>query len=497
MKANTEKETIRTMQEIIDEVKNTYLDGNVFIAVNYKSDSYVDLINVANGEARFFTCHVRKQGSGKRNKANKIVRLRVANKMLIMEDTSIKEIAEEEMRKHTFVSVMPDSLVHTKCVPVFHSALKSKVRFEYFFNITTSGVEVFKGEEEVADVETAAPVPAEEPAEVETATPAPAETVPSEEDTVIEWLLNSHSKTENPITKGLIERMMNMSSYINKDMLKELDEFDWAYTYAQEICQDYNKTRKDADILTAAAENIDRFILTLSVISTDLKAQAEKAEISAKNCKKSLENISENQVRFHYNGIDCKLSIIEEENNEKKKAEQKVSEIMANLSDVERDLLMKSLGLKPEVEIIEDHVEVPELETAATIDGNKFVIIMNDGNTRSIEKTWSEIAHHLRQVALKKETVNVSICEYVASEMKKGMSRKDLGECLGSKHYAAKILDYCSQLGLYKIDQNLSPRKWSSPEAAAKGAKTRSTLSKIRQKAIDEDLARHAAERRR
>ena len=40
MKANTEKETIRTMQEIIDEVKNTYLDGNVFIAVNYKGDLF-------------------------------------------------------------------------------------------------------------------------------------------------------------------------------------------------------------------------------------------------------------------------------------------------------------------------------------------------------------------------------------------------------------------------------------------------------------------------
>lgn len=492
MKANTEKETIRTMQEIIDEVKNTYLDGNVFIAVNYKSDSYVDLINVSNGEARFFTCHVRKQGSGKRNKANKVVRLRVANKMLIMEDTSIKEIAEEEMRKHIFVSVMPDSLVHTKCVPVFHSALKSKVRFEYFFNITTSGVEVFKGEEE-ADIE-AVPAPAqvEEPTPEETPAPAPAET--SEEDTVIEWLFNSHSKTENPITKGLIERMMNMSSYINKDLLKELDEFDWAYTYAQEICQDYIQSDKNVKNALAAADNIDRFILALSAISADLKAQAEKAEISAKNCKKSLENISENQVKYHYNGIDCKLTIIEQENDEKKKAEQKVSEIMANLSDVERDLLMKSLGLKPEVEIIEDPVDVP-LETAATIEGNKFVIIMNDGNTRSIEKNWSEIAHHLRQVALKKETVNVSICEYVASEMKKGMSRKELGECLGSKHYAAKILDYCSQLGLYKIDQNLNPKRYS-PEAAAKGAKTRSTLSKLRQKAIDEDLAKHAAERR-
>ena len=492
MKAKMD-ETIRTMQEIIDEVKETYLDGNIFIAVNYKSDSYVDLINVANGEARFFACHVRKQGSGKRNKANKVVRLRVANKMLIMEDTSIKEIAEEEMRKHTFVSVMPDSLVHTKCVPVFHSALKSKVRFEYFFNITTSGVEVFKGEEEAAEVEAVAP--AEESADVEEAAPAPVETVPSEEDTVIEWLFNSHSKTENPITKGLIERMMTYSSYINKDMLKELDEFDWAYTYAQEICQDYIQADKNAKNTLAAAENIDRFILALSAISADLKAQAEKEEISAKNCKKSLENISENQVRLHYNGIDCKLHIIEEENDEKKKAEQKVNDIMANLSDIEKDLLMKSLGLKPEVEIIEDPIEVPELETAATIEGNKFVIIMNDGNTRSIEKNWSEIAHHLRQVALKKETVNVSICEYVASEMKKGMSRKDLGECLGSKHYAAKILDYCSQLGLYKIDQNLNPKRYS-PEAAAKGAKTRSTLSKLRKKAIDEDLAKHAAERR-
>ena len=78
--------------------------------------------------------------------------------------------------------------------------------------------------------------------------------------------------------------------------------------------------------------------------------------------------------------------------------------------------------------------------------------------------------------------------------MKKGMSRKELGEHLGSSHYATKILDYCSQLGLYKIDKNLNPKKMSA-EAAAKAGKTRSTLSKIRKKAIDEDLAKHAANR--
>lgn len=492
MKKTNNTKTTQTMPEMIREIEKAGVNGSLFFVTTHKFTNFVNLITITNGEMKFFVCQCTKPGTRKRNKGDKVARF---NDALIC-DSMIREVTKEDMLKHVFIGIVPQAMVISKCIPVFgHSALvKSRTKFDIVFNFTANKNVAVAEIEEMTAEEPAAP--AEEPAAPAEEPTAPAEepaAPKTEEDWMIDWMVDLDTKSTNPFTKGFLNRMMDVSSSIDKSLIEEVDKFDCSYRHAQEICQSLMESIKTVQNTTTAAENIDKFIFILAAMSAELKSQAEKEEITVHNLKRSLENVTENRVRYFYNGIDCRLSIIEEENNEQKKAVAKVNDIMANLSDIEKDLLMKSLGLKPEVEIVEDPVPVPEL-TSATIDGNKFVIIMNDGNTRSIEKTWSEIAHHLRQVALKKETVNVSVCEYVASEMAKGMSRKELGECLGSNHYATKVLDYCSQLGLYKIDKNLNPRK-ISPDAAAKAGKTRSTLSKIRKKAIDEDLAKHAASR--
>lgn len=491
MKTTAKEKAIVKIGDIINDIKSLGRDGFLFIGTIFKRNQYISLIAVHDGVLKTFTASVRKQGSGKREQAQKVRRFYTNKCWWIITPDFVEET---DISEHTFCAIPTDKLVKEKFIEVFRAKMKySDPGFCTFRNLFKYSVNKIT-EKEIEEEEITAP--AEEPAAPAEEPTAPAEepaAPKTEEDLMIDWMVDLDTKSTNPFTKGFLNRMMDVSSSIDKSLIEEVDKFDCSYRHAQEICQSLMESIKTVQNATTAAENIDRFILALSAISADLKAQAEKEETIAQNLKRSLENVTENRVRYFYNGIDCRLSIIEEENNEQKKAVAKVNDIMANLTDVERDLLMKSLGLKPEVEIIEDPVPVPDT-SAAAIEGNKFVIIMNDGNTRSIEKNWSEIAHHLRQVALKKETVNISICEYVASEMKKGMSRKDLGEHLGSNHYATKILDYCSQLGLYKIDKNLNPKRYS-PEAAAKAGKTRSTLSKLRKKAIDEDLAKHAANR--
>ena len=161
---------------------------------------------------------------------------------------------------------------------------------------------------------------------------------------------------------------------------------------------------------------------------------------------------------------------------------------MANLSDTEREMLMKALGLKPEVTMAE------EVTVSDTDKKSSFVITMTNGDTKTISREWSSIQKHMRQVQLKRETINKEIVEYIAAELNAGMTRKELGECLGSKHYAGVAINWCVAAGLYTVDNNVDPFKHTrtiskEKEAAIKkGAETRKTLSRIKKKAIEEDL---------
>jgi hypothetical protein len=506
MKANYAKSSslVKTTAEVIEDLKKIYLDGNMFIFTNYKGDSYIDLINIENEKVRFFTCLARKQGSGKRSTANKVVRLRINGLMLILEDVNIKETTENEIKKHELISVVSETLIHTKCVPVFHSALKSRVSFDYFFktmvipqtlnNKTDDKVIVVdtveKEEKTATEVEEVTKENVTET--IEESEPILVTGAPkSEEDLLIDKMVELDTRSIVPLTKELIDRMMNISSFINDDIISKTTDFDDKYIYCQEICQQLTEKTKVVESAQSAAEEINKFICILSTISFEYKKLAKKAEQDRYMLSKTLEKVSEDTAEI-YNAINSEITKIEEENNEKKLAEQKVTSIMENLSDLEKELLMKSLGLgEVSIDVVTDPTPITSSES--TVDeNNKFTIIMNDGNTREIDNSWFEIEKHLRQVALKRETINVSVFQYIADQMSSGMTRKDLISALGSQHYAKRALDICSELGLYTLDRSLNGKKRSAV-AAAKGGRTLSEHSQIKKRIIEEDIRQKAA----
>jgi len=496
---NNEKE--RSTSQLINEIKEKYR-GDVsacsFFISSCKAIKFIDLLYISEGRVRFFTCPCLKQGSRKRIKGDKVVRFRHENDMLLIGDSSVREISEAELLKHTLEYAVPFAMAKSRFVPVFIKSKKLGLDFSQFFDGTETiteekiTVEVESAEDEAATLEA---VETEDVTVTETEVITAEESTPTpktEEDLLIEKIIDLDANVLNPLTKFMIDRIMDISTYINDSIIEKVKSFDDCYIYNQGLCEKQIEAAKLAASTASASEKIDKFIIALAKISADLKNQSEEAKNEEYFLKKSLEKATE-KVNNFYNEINNELSRIETECSEKKMAEKKVDDIMSNLSELERELLMKSLGLRPEIDV--DVVKnpthiVPSTEETA-IDG-RFTIVMNDGNTRSIDNSWSEILGHLRQVALKRETVNISVFKYIADQMALGLTRKELIEALGSQHYAKRALDICSELGLYKLDRSQNAGKKRSPVASAKSGRTLSERSEIKKKVIEEDIKQKA-----
>lgn len=498
---NNEKE--RSTSQLINEIKEKYR-GDVsacsFFISSCKAIKFIDLLYISEGRVRFFTCPCLKQGSRKRIKGDKVVRFRHENDMLLIGDSSVREISEAELLKHTLEYAVPFAMAKSRFVPVFIKSKKLGLDFSQFFDGTETiteekiTVEVESAEDEAATLEA---VETEDVTVTETEVITAEESTPTpktEEDLLIEKIIDLDANVLNPLTKSMIDRIMDISTYINDSIIEKVKSFDDCYIYNQGLCEKQIEAAKLAASTASASEKIDKFIIALAKISADLKNQSEEAKNEEYFLKKSLEKATE-KVNNFYNEINNELSRIETECSEKKMAEKKVDDIMSNLSELERELLMKSLGLRPEigVDVVKNPTHIVPSTEEAVVDGSKFTIVMNDGNTRSIDNNWNEISNHLRQVALKRETINVSIFKYIAEKMEEGLTRKELIEALGSQHYAKRALDICSELGLYKLDRSLNSGKKRSAVAAAKGGRTLSEHSQIKKRVIEEDIRQKAA----
>lgn len=502
MKTKTPKVTL---VQIINDIEASGKDGFLFVGTSYKKVAHLSLIVVANGTLKTFSTPIRKQGSGKRDvTASKVKRFYASKNWWIL---TPEKIEETDLDKHEFDSLPSDKLVKEKFIEVFRAKLKySYPEFCLFRNLFKYTVN--KISEKEIDVPEPEEVPAVEasenylleklnkfynenvePEEVPAVEERAVTKSANKEDLLIDQIVKLDADRRTKFCVPFIERLLDAGDS-NLTLIDKIRQLDITYFHAQEVCNALSNSDKEIRNIKEASDLISKFILGLTSIVYELNNKLEDAKATAYIQQKSIEKNTEAATKL-YSEIDAEISKIEEENSEKAKAEAKVTDIMANLSDTERELLMKALGLKPEVEVVENPVNVSDNITVSD-NADNFVIVMNNGDTRTIGKDWSEIIFHLRQVALKKETVNVSICEYVANLLKNGMSRKELGEHLNSEHYADTIIKYCVELGLYKI--NGKGRAYTgNTEAMRKSAEVRKKKNAIKKKVIEEDLKKKAS----
>lgn len=485
MKTKTPKVTI---SQIISDVEASGKDGFLFVGTSYKKTPHLSLIVVANGVLKTFSTPIRKQGSGKRENAAKVKRFYVSKSWWILTPEKIEEV---DLRKHEFDSLPTDKLIKEKFVEVFRAKLKySYPEYCLFRNLFKYTVN--KISEKEIDVPEAVEATVSEAPNNNEDVKVPEETTPvvrTAEDIFIDELADLESTSKSPICKGFVDRLLNLSGTgTTLTLIDELRHLDLTYFHAQEMCHAMTESNVEIENMQAAFDMISKFIVGLTTITYELNNKLEDAKACKYMQEKSVEKNTEAVTKL-YSEIDAEISKIEEENSEKAKAEAKVSDIMANLSDTEREILMKALGLKPEVTMAEE-VTVADTEEKSS----SFVITMTNGDTKTISREWSSIQKHIRQVQLKHETINKEIVEYIAEQLNSGMSRKELGEFLGSKHYATVVVGWCVAAGLYTIDGNVDPFKYTRTiskekvDAIKKGAETRRTLSRIKKKAIEEDL---------
>lgn len=501
MKTKTPKVTIT---QIINDIEASGKDGFLFVGTSYKKVAHLSLIVVANGTLKTFSTPIRKQGSGKRDvTASKVKRFYASKNWWIL---TPEKIEETNLDKHEFDSLPSDKLVKEKFIEVFRAKLKySYPEFCLFRNLFKYTVnKISEKEIDVPEEVPAVEAPENylleklnkfynenvEPEEVPAVEEPKVVAKSTKEDLLIDQIVKLDADRRTKFCVPFIERLLDAGDS-NLPLIDKIRQLDITYFHAQEVCNALSNSDKEIRNIQTASDLLSKFIVGLTSIVYELNNKLEDAKATAYIQQKSIEKNTEAATKL-YSEIDAEISKIEEENSEKAKAEAKVTDIMANLSDTERELLMKALGLKPEAKIVENPVTVSDNITVSD-NADNFVIVMNNGDTRTIGKDWSEIIFHLRQVALKKETVNVSICEYVANLLKSGMSRKELGEKLNSEHYADTIIKYCVELGLYKINVKGRTYTGNTTEAMRKAAEARKKKSAIKKKVIAEDLKKKAS----